>query len=227
MEFEQLVKDFENLHKPITYLTDKTIVLNLDSTLVNISTLSQHTAERELLDSIPEISHRIISRDVDIHDTDKDGKSIAINKYSYFGIKRPHLKEFLLACRRIFKYIIIWCAGHEDYVNSLVDEIFRDLPFRPDLVYTAKQTLFDIDRGTIKSPVTLITKSVHMNLSMEKLLYIDHQDCSGKTLVVPRYEFELTKENILKDDDVLYKVLEKLLVLDIVNNDISKSDLIW
>lgn len=53
----------------------------------------------------------------------------------YFMI-RPHLTEFLEYCRRRFNRVIIWSAGHEDYVNTVMEGIQKYCKFKPDAIYT-------------------------------------------------------------------------------------------
>lgn len=52
-----------------------------------------------------------------------------------WGIKRPHLKEFLLFCFNYFKIVIIWSAGTYNYVHSLTEILF-DGVYEPTLILT-------------------------------------------------------------------------------------------
>jgi TFIIF-interacting CTD phosphatase-like protein len=122
---------------PNVSLTDWTIVLDIDETLV-------HTEEDTEGPDVEIKTDPILVEDLyDIH-LDK-------GTYKMWGTKRPHLDEFLLFCFTYFKNVCVWSAGQTDYVHAVVKKIFRD--FRaPDIIYTFDQCVQN-ERGDWIKPL--------------------------------------------------------------------------
>lgn len=52
-----------------------------------------------------------------------------------WGIKRPHLDNFLNFCFSYFKLVIVWSAGSYEYVHSMVQELFKNT-YEPHYILT-------------------------------------------------------------------------------------------
>lgn len=102
----------ENLPSSVT---DKSIILDMDETLI-------HSFERDISPGEIDIED---SNNYDIRDR------IYFFKYRKFGskkiiaVKRPYLDDFIEFCEWYFKYVIIWSAGEDTYVKENCKKIFN------------------------------------------------------------------------------------------------------
>lgn len=119
--------------RPNVTTTNLDLVLDVDETLI-------HTFDS--LDTLNDLGimtdpnyvglrRRIYTLDI----SDVGGPKGAGNVIKMWGLRRPHLREFLLFAFSYFRRVIIWSAGKYEYVHSIVKKIFRDLP-QPDDIYT-------------------------------------------------------------------------------------------
>lgn len=117
-------------------LTNKTVVLDVDETLV-------HTEEEiKNLEKMGVMTYPALAGETYIISLDN-------GKTELWGTKRPHLDEFLLFCFTYFDKVCVWSAGQRDYVHSIVDRLFA--PFRkPDIVMTFDDCVQNKDGDWIK-----------------------------------------------------------------------------
>lgn len=218
-------------------LTDIAIVLDLDSTLVY--TYSKEPKEGSL-DFLKDpkylkLRNRIYHKKIKIFDRNPDG-SIKdpenYEEYEFWGSQRPNVQEFLCFCYKCFKYVIVWSAGHYDYVHTIVDELFKNLPFRPDLIYTHLDTINDEKLGTLKPLMRMIQKNPDMNLSLKKMIIVDDTDSTFETVnpnngvLIPKYKPRSNPKSIQQNDEKLLQILQKLMFPEVVNSkDVRKIDL--
>lgn len=118
------------INKPVIRtpaITDMTIVLDLDETLVR----SEEGDEAKMLIKYL-VDPKFYNRRQDMYKIVVDtGRS----KSLMYGIKRPYLDLFLDFVFYYFRNVIVWSAGHYDYVHKICNIIFND-HYRPDAIYT-------------------------------------------------------------------------------------------
>jgi TFIIF-interacting CTD phosphatase-like protein len=198
--------DFDKI--PLRPITDKCIVLDLDETLVhshsdpNIDFLKELKiySDPSLLD-IRERTYRISMDDV-VH---KKGTG---DKTEMWGVIRPHVREFLIACFNYFKIVIIWSAGRKNYVNAIVDYLFRDLKY-PAIVWNFNDLERSSDGMYIKPLEKLIQKVPGLSkyMSLENTFIVDDrvtvfQEPNPKNgIEIPPYKPDLKKIRSLRSDD--------------------------
>lgn len=218
-------------------LTDISLVLDLDHTLVY--TFSKPPEEGDL-DFLKDpkylnIRNRVYHKKIKIYDRNPDGslmKPVKYETYEFWGSQRPFVQEFLYFCHTCFRHIIIWSAGHYDYVHAIVEELFKNLPFKPDLIYTDLKTIFHEDLGTLKPLNTMIQNHPEMGLSLKKMIIIDDTDTTFETvnynngILIPRYKPKADPKSISEDDERLLQIIQKLIFPEIIEcQDIRKIDL--
>src|SRR3989304_1474697 len=115
------------IKRPKNPRSDKVIVLDIDETLVH--TFEDHEIFND--SNLLELKRRIYH--IEIIDIDRSHVRGSGFVYQMSGIMRPYMKEFLEFCFKYFRFVTIWSAGTYSYVHSIVNEIFRDLPY-PDVV---------------------------------------------------------------------------------------------
>lgn len=119
--------------RPSVTTTDLDLVLDIDETLVHTFETLQLLYDLRIMDDPQYVGLRRRIYTLDISDVGgpRGGGSVI----QMWGIRRPHLREFLIFAFSYFKRVIIWSAGKYEYVHSIVKKIFRDLP-QPDAIYT-------------------------------------------------------------------------------------------
>lgn len=219
-------------------LTDKCIYLDLDQTLISTADEKyglEYLYKSEIL-SDPSLMHlRKRIYHVIVEDLEKPGFG---SKYEMWGITRPHLDRFLSFCFYYFRLVIIDSAGKRLYVESIVDHIFKDLPY-PHLILS-HDDIKKKGRDVIKPLTTVIngndlTKKYVKptnTLGLDDLLST-YSENKGNGILIPAYEPELTKDhdhestnkhfrptNILDlndDDDCLLKLENWLMLPEVIN----------
>ena len=170
-------------------ITDKFIVLDLDSTLIHSFTGNPNL---NLLDN----SELYYLRDR-IYDL-----KIPLGS-EYWGVARPGIYEFLQFCQRYFQGVIIWSAGTYDYVHAIVNFLFRDLP-RPYMIFT-RNDCTEIGNYLTKDLSKL--EPIDPRLTMDKIYILDDNTQA----------FELNPENALNIP--MFVPCGKKICRDILNSD--------
>lgn len=222
---------------PASIPSDLALVLDLDSTLIHTFDDEPKSGSLDFLrdPKYLNIRNRIYHKRIKIYERNKDGTikdPQDYEMYEFWGVKRPYVQEFLCLCRKCFKYVIIWSAGHYDYVHAIVDELFSKLPFKPDLIYTHLNTIEDDDLGTLKPLSIMIKENPDMELSLKKMIIIDDTNSTFETvnfnngILIPRYQPKPKPEYIAKEDESLIQVFQKLIFPEVVKcSDIRKVNL--
>ena len=109
-------------------ITNKSVVLDLDSTLIFNEGFGP--------DGGPGVNKGSIYNpryyDMYIEDFTKPGSG---NYIRTFGQLRPNAEEFVAFCNRYFANVIIWSAGKYPYVHSITHHLFRSTNF-PSAILT-------------------------------------------------------------------------------------------
>ena len=197
-------------------ITDKVIVLDLDETLVCVT--EEMGVYKELgIDQIPNLRKNCFVMDlddpVDFRGTGKHN--------SFWGIRRPHLREFLIFCFSYFKAVIVWSAGADRYVEAIVKEIFSGIA-DPHLVYARSKCVTDA-RARNHKPLSKMIRdepglSQYMSLSNTFAIddktstYIDNPE---NGIQIPVYEPAFRISSLSSDDIGLLQLKDWLLRPDI------------
>jgi len=121
---------------PKQSITDKTIVLDIDETLVHTEEEIKELEEMKVL-SYPTLAGETYFLTLDNGDT------------RMWGTKRPHLDEFLLFCFTYFDNVCIWSAGQYDYVHAIVNKLFAGFRL-PDIIMTFDDCVQSNDGDWVK-----------------------------------------------------------------------------
>jgi TFIIF-interacting CTD phosphatase-like protein len=206
-------------------LTNKTIVLDLDSTLVNtcdeeetFNNLEVYTNPRN-----SKLRSRIYYFEiVDVCDTETS--PVGSGQLSkMWGVLRPHVYEFLEFCFEYFENVIVWSAGQKRYVHAICDFLFNEIGKQPSIIFTYE----DCIRGQnfIHKPLSKIHR-----IPIETIVALDDNESTfsknkDNGLHIPAYEPEFTFEGIMKDEDSLLNLIEWLKSSEVYySSDIRKPD---
>lgn len=203
-------------------LTDKCIYLDLDQTLISTADEKyglDYLYKLKILSnpSLMHIRNRIYH--VVVEDLEKPGYG---SKYEMWGITRPHLHKFLTFCFSYFRLVIVYSAGKRQYVESIVDHIFKDLPY-PHLVLSYDDIKKD-KKGDVIKPITKVIEGNSLTqkfVNSSNTLGLDdlestYSENKGNGLLIPAYEPELNESSLSQDDDNLLKLQNWLMLPEVI-----------
>lgn len=213
---------------PSTSLTDKCIVLDLDLTCIDTQDEMSSLHDLKILSDPNLLPLRNRTYHIVIEDLEKPGIG---SKYEFWGVTRPHLKEFLLFCFSYFKIVAVWSAGQRLYVDEIVDVIFKDLP-KPHVVFSYDDIEFG-EGNRIEKPLTKLINSnplLSHHMSLENTMALDDNSSTfaknpDNGILIPAYETSLTVVSLSRDDPSLMQLKYWLLQPEVVNaTDVRKLD---
>lgn len=212
---------------PKASMTDKCIVLDIDSTLV----FTQDDYEQDLpkLQALKimdpknlQLRKRIYY--LKLEDDDKRGDGVS---YPFWGVTRPHLTEFLIFCFSYFKVVAVWSAGKYNYVHKVVEHIFKGIQM-PHIILTYDDC-DDIDEHIYK-PLDRIFSKMSQYMNYKNTFALDDTESTfsrneSNGILIPRYEPNETSTSMLVDDICLEQFKYWLLQEEVMNSsDIRKLD---
>lgn len=128
----------------------------------------------------------------------------------YWGLKRPHLEDFLAYCFSTFSNVCVWSAGTKKYVKAIVLEIFKDYPY-PSLVMT-RDNVFWTDRYNYSKPLIFLYNRLGEANSTNTIMIDDKEDNfvynPDNGITIPPYDPEISLE---EEDDIYLLMLVRLL----------------
>ncbi len=214
---------------PEKSITDKCIVLDLDETLVHSYAENNSYDLDALLDlkiftdptniDLRERTYKITIDDV-VH---KRGTG---NKTEMWGILRPHVKEFLIACFTYFKIVIVWSAGRRNYVHAIVDNLFKDIK-RPVVVFTYDD-IEKLPNGTLIKPLNKLIETVpglKKYMSLKNTFILDdrssvfYEPNPYNGIVIPAYKPAFNLRSLRNNDVALKQLIKWLMRPEVVNCD--------
>jgi len=205
--------------------TNKTIVLDLDSTLL-------HTCDdMEIWDSLEiytnprhaKLRSRIYYFDL-IDVTEKTGTG---SKTVLWGVLRPHVYEFLRFCFDYFENIIVWSAGQKKYVHAICDFLFQDFEKQPIIIFTYEDC--EIGSNYIHKPLSKFQNN-GVSIPINTIYALDDYDATfsknkDNGLHIPAYEPSFDYNGILEDERSLLNIMYWFTNNDVMNTtDVRKLD---
>lgn len=149
----------------------------------------------------------------DINGVKGDGASMKM-----WGVKRPHLHEFLLFCFEYFDVVCVWSAGSYDYVHECVERLFGDIKM-PDLIFT-RDDCEDIpgSGGDYHKPIAKMVShpAIKGKVSLLDTFFLDDKENNfisspGNGIVIPEYVPEARPLDLMKDDVSLLELQQWLM----------------
>ncbi len=180
-------------------LTSQVIVLDVDETLVHTMESMNKYSDMKIFTDRKSLPYRGRIYKFQLEDFIDVGSG---KRDSYWGITRPHLKDFLIFCFNHFKFVIIWSAGKRTYVENIVDFMFNGLQ-RPHLIFAYENcTIVDGERTKPLSELTKIFGN-ELNLSNTWILddKIENFIANRKNgILIPEYIPKETHSDLVRDD---------------------------
>jgi hypothetical protein len=205
-------------------LTNKTIMLDLDSTLIYTSDNFDNYTALELYSNPKNMYLRNHIYKFDVIDVcDKPGTGV---KSSMWGIMRPHVNEFLDFCFDYFSNVIVWSAGQLRYVHAICDVLFTDPEKQPCLIWTYDDC--EKTDNFLYKPLIKISEQAFPSITLDKVFALDDNEITfsknkDNALHIPPYEPELTPKGITKDDPTLLNIARWLMLPEVLGaNDVRE-----
>lgn len=186
--------------------TDFSLSIDLDKTMLATQNHMKTLFDSKIM-SNPELLHlRNRTYVIEIEDMGKPGSGI---NQKCWGILRPHARKFLAFCSRYFKSIAVFSAGTDEYVNLIVDYLFRDLPY-PTIIFSRDK----VDHDKYNNPIKLIsklTKESGGEMTLENTFHLDDIDSTysknpdnGINIppYQPEYGLEEGKDEIIREENI-------------------------
>lgn len=202
--------------------TNKCIILDLDSTLVATQETTQTIKDLGIMTNpkLGELRNRTYH--LIIEDLEKPGYG---STYEYWGITRPHLKEFLEFCFDYFKIVGVWSAGQRLYVEAVVDALFQDPLPRPHVIFTYDDVVIGPSKHIEKPLDKMRTSSIFLNdhLTPENTYVLDDTETTfvqnlTSGVLIPAYDPKPTIEELSKDEKSLLQFRDWLLKPEVMNS---------
>lgn len=205
---------------PSASITDKCVVLDLDQTLIATQEEMNSLKNLNILNDPQLLPLRNRTYYITIEDLEKPGIG---TKYDFWGVSRPHVREFLLFCFSYFKVVAVWSAGQRPYVEAIVDDIFRDLP-KPHIIFS-HDDVFVGPGGRIEKPLNKMIESspvLRRFMSLQNTLAVDDNGSTFRNndengILIPAYDPALSVNAMGRDDPTLLQLKYWLLQPEVVN----------
>jgi TFIIF-interacting CTD phosphatase-like protein len=190
----------------------KCIVLDIDETLLCTQKMPYELSNFILKNEKDEKFNPLIDRFYKISiDTSDNPTPIIMN-----GVFRPHLPEFLNFCKENFELVIIWSAGSQEYVESIVKLFKQKFMFEPHFFMTKNDLVF-IDDGFYKELEKIIADRIFLKniISLNNMIVLDDNEMTfdlnyDNAIHIPQYNPSISFESLLKDDDCLLLTMKFL-----------------
>lgn len=222
IKMNSITKNKKNIPK-----TDKTLVLDLDHTL--ICTYEDNMNGKNLE----------IYNNKDLYDNflcdDCPYKSYGIveGNIVLWGVKRPNLLFFLDFIHKYFENIIVWSAGKKRYVEKICMLIFKENSYPCPKIIWSRDNCEEIflDRKYLIKPLSKMVEYTNrvnspVELDLSKMLILDDTEITfydnvQNGILIPKYIPSYNKDphDILRNkDDYLLKFCDWCLLNDVVNS---------
>lgn len=213
---------------PKRSMTNHCIMLDLDATLISTQDQDGDLSLLRRLNILNDpillaLRKRTYLRSVDDVLVEKGSG----DRYDFWGVTRPHLKEFLVFCFSYFKIVAVWSAGQRAYVESIVDEIFKDIR-PPHIVFTFDDLKISNDGDLLEKPIEKMIshdKVMQRYMSLTNTFAIDDRYSTfagvnkDNGVLIPGYEPAPSINGLSTDDVALLQLKYWLLQPEVMESD--------
>lgn len=167
--------------------TDKSLVLDLDETLV-------HSTEIESLDSLAgnHIERLYLTPGTDMIEM---SYTVKLHKGYCWGIERPCVNEFLDFAEDYFQNIFVWSAGTKGYVEKICNHLFKNRK-PPKIIWSRDRCEYVRKEEIYTKPLDTMCNYIQSTfgdpIDISKILFLDDREHTfrhnpGNGVVVPAW----------------------------------------
>jgi hypothetical protein len=144
-----------------------------------------------------------------------------------WGVKRPHIDEFLDFASEYFRNVVIWSAGTYDYVHVIVKNIFKNYPTCPAKVFTRNDCTQSEEYGYEK-PLEKIYQAIPEMNPYNTLLIDDRHEVflrkdPNNGIIIPPFSPDIEDYNSLTSDTSFLLLKDWFMTPQVMeSNDIRK-----
>lgn len=204
-------------------LTDRTLVLDLDSCLITSFFDEENTDDRH--DPVdPCYALNAIVSNIKNQEMRRRFYKLRTkgNSNEFCGLRREHLDRFLSFAFGYFKYVIVWSAGDRHYVHAIVNEIFKR-HHKPHYVLTRDDIVYENEEDNdYYKPLHVINRMYPGVAPRTKTVFVDDKEDNFRE--DPGNGFTIPQCNIFVKEGALCAG-EDMALLGLMNW-LSKEDVI-
>lgn len=219
-------------------LTNKSIVLDLDSTLICTFDDAEYVNTLNIMKDPRMLPVRQRLYRFHLYDAGEPMRPARRGEGEVMevaGVFRPHAVEFLKFCFDYFANVCVWSAGQEGYVNAITDRLFQDFQ-DPSSIYTwehCNHVWLHHNEGQMLSAEKPLVKLYEIKPTMNEtntFLLDDNKNYFknvnlSSAIHIPAYLPEMTPRGLLADDVRLYQVMDWLERPEVMNaTDVRQLD---
>lgn len=213
-------------------LTDHSIVLDLDETLVRTLAVNESQEDAYKIADTMGIYTKPEYMDIRLRSyrlmlDDPVTSRGSGQTHGCWGVTRPHLNDFLVFAFSYFKTVNIWSAGVDDYVRKIAKHITRRTD-RFHHIFTRDNCVNHEDEFT--KPLDKMIKEYPDIGPIERVFVLDDRELTfqfnkNNGILMPLYKPAPTENSLRMDDDNLLKLKYWFLSPEVINcRDITKLD---
>jgi hypothetical protein len=210
-------------------LTEHNLVLDIDDTLVqtfdDIKSLYKCPIMKN--SKFYPVRKRVYILKFDSPDDEEE-----VDDEMVWGVKRPHIDEFLAFANEYFRNIVIWSAGTYEYVHAIVKNLFKNIPC-PTRVFTRNDCAQSDEYGYEK-PLEKIYKAIPEMNSSNTFLIDDRQEVFVRKdpdngIIIPPFSPDIEDLNSLQNDTCFLDLKKWFMQREVMEADdvrtLDKSDI--
>jgi hypothetical protein len=181
-------------------LTEHNLVLDIDDTLVQTFEDIHQLYKCPIMKNSKYYPVRKRLYILNFEDSDEDKES---DDNKVWGVKRPHIEDFLIFATQYFRNVVIWSAGTYDYVHSIVKNIFKNLPC-PTKVFT-RNDCFQSEEFGYEKPLQKVFSQIPEMNSYNTFLIDDRQEVFSRKdpdngIIIPPFSPDINDLDALTND---------------------------
>lgn len=182
-------------------LTDLNLVLDIDDTLVQTFDDIQQLYKCPIMKNSKfyPVRKRVYVLKFDNPEDESENEEDDV----VWGVKRPHIDDFLIFANEYFRNIVIWSAGTYDYVHAIVKNLFKNLPC-PTRVFTRNDCHQSEEYGYEKPLEKIYAAIPEMNPSNTVLIddrqEVFHRKDPHNGIIIPPFSPDIQDLNALTND---------------------------
>jgi hypothetical protein len=211
-------------------LTDLNLVLDIDDTLVQTFDDIKSLYKCPIMKNSKyyPVRKRVYILKFDSLADDEDEQEETSEDEMVWGVKRPHIDQFLEFANQYFRNIVIWSAGTYEYVHAIVKNLFKNMPC-PTRIFTRNDCAQSDEYGYEK-PLEKVYKAIPEMNSYNTILIDDRQEVFSRKdpengIIIPPFSPDVEDLSSLLNDTCFLDLKEWFMQPEVMEStDVRELD---